>query len=104
MREITTTMITTRDLWTWIGTGTGTTTTMMIITGIITSGMSAMKVVLRTPTVNTASVSVDMDISRSGEGVKVIGEPKLRNVSNLDQITLIRSRHAALRGTARVWT
>jgi len=96
--------ISTMALWTWIGIVTGTTTIKMITTGIITSEMSVMKDVQRTLIVNIVSVSVSMDISRSGEDARVTGELKTPSVSSTDQTTLIPSRAAVLPGTARAWT
>jgi len=104
MREITTMGISTMDPWTWIGIVTGTITTRMITTGITTSEMSVMRDVLKTLIVNTVSASVNMDISRSGEDARVIGELKTPTVTNTDQTILILSRLATLPGTAKAWT
>ena len=63
-----------------------------------------MRDVQTTLIVNTVSVSVNMDISRSGEDARVTGELKTPTVTNTDQPILILSRLATLPGTARAWT
>ena len=67
--------------------------------------MNATKAVLRTPTVNTASVNVGMDMSKNGVDVKVIGEEIWgHNSSSLDQTHLTLSNLVTLLWTARTWT
>lgn len=89
----------------WIEMIIGTMIIKTIITGIIISEMNAMKAVPRTPTVSIASVNVGMDLSKSLEDVKVIGEMIWGHNSNsTDQTHLTLSNHVTLLWTARTWT